>query len=486
LLSGGLTLAVLCVFAVLIGQVTANRIRSDRDREMQRTFEQLGAQEFPIDARGGRATIDPAILKTYARTAGSVLRILRIDGSLFAETPGAPDFTRLGLKPGSSGEVGGYKVISRRTTLSATGSPYSIPVFIQYARETAPTDATIGRLRLFLLLGVIAGTGLALMLAYGLLGRALAPITRLTRTARDVELTADPSRRVPVPDTADEVAELVRTLDRMLQRLETERAAREEVLDRQREFVADASHELRTPLTSVLANLELLEEVLDGDQQEAAESALRSTQRMRRLVSDLLILARADARQQPQDRAVDLSQIALDVAAELEPVLGNHLLRLNTEAVLIDGVRDQLHRMVSNLVANAIEHTPDGSTIEVRTREGDGTAVLEVADGGPGIPAELRDRIFDRFVRGTGDRGGSTGLGLAIVQAIARSHGGDVEVVCPDGGGTIFTVTLPQSSATGEHDIPEVETGDPEAKGLLRRYTSTTTGSTMGRRRSRS
>ncbi len=487
LLSGGLTFTVLCVFAGLIGQVTANRIRGDLDTEMHRTFERLQIQEFPIREVNGRATIDPSVLERYARTSGSVLRILRTDGAVFAATPGAPDFTEKGLKLGSSGEVGGYKVLTRRTNLQSSGSVVTFPALIQYARETGPTEATIGRVRLFLLFGVTAGTILALMLAYGLLGRALAPITRLTRTARDVELTADPSRRVPVPDTGDEVAELARTLDRMLQRLETERVAREEVLDRQREFVADASHELRTPLTSVLANLELLEEVLEGDQQEAAQSALRSTQRMRRLVSDLLILARADARQQPQDRPVDLSQVALDVGAELQPVLGNHFLRLNTEAVLINGVRDQLHRMVSNLVANAIEHTPSGSTIEVRTRSEGNLAVLEVADGGPGIPPELRDRIFDRFVRGTGDRGGSTGLGLAIVQAIARSHGGDVTVACPEHGGTVFTVTLPQSASAPDEPGPrDDEPTSQNGRGLLRRYTSTTTGSTIGRRRSRS
>ncbi|HMS73238.1 MAG TPA: HAMP domain-containing sensor histidine kinase, partial [Baekduia sp.] len=258
------------------------------------------------------------------------------------------------MKLGANGDAAGYHVLTKRTQLQSSESGETFPALIQYARDIAPTEETINRVRFLLLLGVILGTALALIVAYGLLGRALAPITRLTRTARDVELTADPNRRVPIPDTNDEVAELARSLDSMLQRLEMERAEREMLLERQREFVADASHELRTPLTSVLANLELLEDVLQGEPREAANSALRSTQRMRRLVSDLLILARADSNLQPTDRPVDISQVALDVAGEMEPGLADHMLRVSTEPVLIDGVRDQLHRMILNLVANAV------------------------------------------------------------------------------------------------------------------------------------
>ncbi len=483
LLSAGLTFAVLLLFAVFIGQLTADRIRGDFASDMRRALTRLQTDGLDITLQRGKYTIDRNVLSRYASSSGSELRVLYPDGQLIAATEGAPDFARLGLKPTADGEAGGYRVMTRKMFYG------NQPLIVQYARALGPTDATIGRVRSFLLLGVLAGTLIALVLARGLLSRALAPITRLTRTARDVERTADPSRRVPVPDTGDEVAELAQTLDRMLQRLEAERAAREDTLARQRDFVADASHELRTPLTSVLANLELLDEVLEGEQQEAANSALRSSQRMRRLVSDLLILARADAHQQPQSRPVDLSQVAIEVAAEVEPVLGEHTLRLDTDAVLIDGVRDQLHRMVLNLIANAVEHTPPGSLIGLRVRSHDGLALLVVEDDGPGVPIELRERIFDRFVRATGDRGRTTGLGLAIVRAVARAHGGDVQLDESPGGGARFTVTLPQSASQRE---PLADTGpDPDEHGDvpprgLRRYTSTTTGRTIGRRLSRS
>ena len=128
---------------------------------------------------------------------------------------------------------------------------------------------------------------------------------------------------MPIPDADDEVAELARTLDEMLQALEASREEREAALARQRQFVADASHELRTPLTRVLANLELLADVLDGERGEAARAALRSSQRMRRLVADLLLLARADAKREVPHAPTDLAQVLVDAAAELGPVAGD-------------------------------------------------------------------------------------------------------------------------------------------------------------------
>jgi HAMP domain-containing protein len=149
---------------------------------------------------------------------------------------------------------------------------------------------------LFLLLGVLAGSGLALLAGMAIARRAMAPIASLTSTAAEIARTRDPSRGIPQPEADDEVAELARTLEGMLRELDAARGETEAMLVRQRQFVADASHELRTPLTSVLANLELLAESLHGEQGEAAQrSALRSSQRMRRLVADLLLLARTDA-----------------------------------------------------------------------------------------------------------------------------------------------------------------------------------------------
>ena len=149
----------------------------------------------------------------------------------------------------------------------------------------------------------------------------------------------------------------------MLDSLEAAREETEGALDRQREFVADASHELRTPLTSILANLELLADVLDGERGEAARSALRSSQRMRRLVGDLLLLARADANRQQPREPTDVSRVLVEVAAELGPVADGHRLTVDADDAVVDGARDELYRMTLNLVENAIRHTPEGTRI---------------------------------------------------------------------------------------------------------------------------
>jgi signal transduction histidine kinase len=250
----------------------------------------------------------------------------------------------------------------------------------------------------------------------------------------------------------------------MLQSLDQARGATEQMLDRQREFVADASHELRTPLTSVLTSLELLAEELDGEQADTAQAALRSARRMRRLVGDLLLLARADARRVPPRRPTELDDVLKEAASEIGPVAEEHEMQIDPEPVVVSGARDELHRMTLNLIENAVKHTPPGTHIRAATSRVGDEAVLVVEDDGPGIPPALENRLFERFVRSGRDGGRGSGLGLAIVRAVAQSHGGSVALERANGSGARFVVRLP----------------------VLTDYTSTTTGSTIGRRRSRS
>jgi signal transduction histidine kinase len=238
----------------------------------------------------------------------------------------------------------------------------------------------------------------------------------------------------------------------MLHSLAASRAETELALARQRQFVADASHELRTPLTSILANLELLADELDGEQGEAARGALRSSKRMRRLVADLLLLARADAKRELPHEPMDLGRVVVEAAAELGPVADGHLLDVNTEHAVVSGAPDDLHRLVLNLMENAIKHTPPGTHVRAEVEHQNGHVVFTVADDGPGIPEDLRDRIFERFTRGDGDRGGSFGLGLSIVRAVAESHHGTV-ALAPDPSGTRFVVTLPAADSQAESAV---------------------------------
>src|SRR5205085_12377052 len=196
----------------------------------------------------------------------------------------------------------------------------------------------------------------------------------------------DPSPPVPLPKADDEVAELARTLEGMLQSLDAARSGTESMLERQREFVADASHELRTPLTSVLASLELLAEELDGEQADTAQAALRSARRMRRLVGDLLLLARADARRMQPHRPTEVDEVVMEAAAEIGTVADEHELHVDAAPLVVSGARDELHHMVSNLIENAVKHTPSGTHIRVCTTVEDGEALLIVEDDGPGIP----------------------------------------------------------------------------------------------------
>jgi signal transduction histidine kinase len=195
----------------------------------------------------------------------------------------------------------------------------------------------------------------------------------------------------------------------------------------------------------VLANLELLDETLEGEQKEAAASALRSSRRMRRLVGDLLLLARADTGRQAPHRELDLSSVVTEAASELEPVSGGHEITVDAPAgMIVSGARDELHRLALNLMENALRHTDPGTAVEASVERVDGLVVLSVEDDGPGVPPNLHDKVFERFFRGAGDQSGSSGLGLSIVRAVAESHGGNVRLEPPlDGRGARFVVRLP-------------------------------------------
>jgi signal transduction histidine kinase len=436
--SGLLTFLILCAFAASIGTLTARRIRSDFTHQVAAAATDLRDRiRIVIDQNGNIVRFAPD-LDLYAAPEHAVARVVTVDGQAVEKTLHAPN---LGAPFAQLSEVAGYRVETRPLELQNGDH-----LFVQYARRLSDLELTISRVRLFLLVGVLGGTGLAFGAGAMIARRAMAPIAELTAAAREIERTRDPTRSIPAPASEDEVAELARTLEGMLRALSDARAETEAMLTRQREFVADASHELRTPLTSVLANLELLAESLRGDERKAAHSALRSSQRMRRLVADLLLLARADIGRERARDPLDLADVVLEAAAELEPVSGEHQLEIDAQPAPLIGAADELHRVVINLVENALRHTPPGTHVLVTTATlPDGRAQLAVSDDGPGIAPDMVPQLFERFVRGSGDTGGSFGLGLAIVQAVADAHGGDVRVEEPEGGGARFVVTFPAS-----------------------------------------
>jgi two-component system OmpR family sensor kinase len=454
--SAALTFVILCLFAVVIGTVAEQRIRAGFDDELRATAAGLvNRLDARLDLQGLPEISSTAPLEG-AQAGGAQVRLLRRDGSVqFPDTRLRPL-----ADPGDEGlsDSGDYRVISRALVVgqqsdlfNQLGELVSAPVgWVQYARPKASVNRTVNRVRLFLGFGVLGGTLLAFFGGMVVARRAMRPIAGLTRAARKVARTRDPDITLPAPRANDEVADLAHTFEDMLRELSEAHDETEAALARQREFVADASHELRTPLTSILANLELLEAELAGEQQEMAASALRSSRRMRRLVADLLLLARADAGREATMAPVDLAAIAREAAVEAGALSADHPISLDApDRVTVTGVADDLHRLAGNLVENALIHTPSGTPVTVSVRRDGPSAVLEVADRGPGVPPDMRERVFERFARagGDGERRRGSGLGLAIVRAVVDAHGGSVQLLDAEGGGARFVVTLPAAGA---------------------------------------
>ncbi|MEK6271989.1 MAG: HAMP domain-containing sensor histidine kinase [Actinomycetota bacterium] len=455
--SATLTLIILVIFAVVVGRLTSNRIQADFNDDLRNTaFTIAGETQVDITPLGRQVHIQRHQLEAIAPLPlGSGIQIVHQNGEPINNGTIGAVTTNLGPPAVDNVKrVGGFSVAAYPLASTIQDSD---PLYVEYARSTDGLDATINRLWLFLGGGVLGGTVLAALAGIAIAGRAMRPVSALTARAREIASTRDPSLRIPEPETDDEVGELARTLEQMLRELDAARSETEQMMQVQREFVADASHELRTPLTSILANLELLQERLDaterrGEQGEMIESALRSSKRMGRLISDLLLLARADAGRTGARRECDLAAVAAAALSEVRPVANGHRLTLADRGpVPVDGNPDELHRLTVNLLDNGLRHTPAGTEIRVAVERRNGDAVLEVSDDGPGIPPGMEEQVFSRFVRGSGPADiagdGGAGLGLAIVKAVAMSHGGDVDAGSSPAGGARFTVRLPLPKA---------------------------------------
>lgn len=305
------------------------------------------------------------------------------------------------------------------------------------------------------------------LMAAGVVRIGLAPLTRMEAIAAEIA-RGDLSRRVDDADPHTEPGRLGIALNTMLARIESEVAARIASENQLRQFLADASHELRTPLTSIRGFAELyrrggappgpaLDETMGRIESEAARMGL--------LVEDLLLLARLDLQRPLEVRPVDLLAIAADTIRDAHARAPERQIRLASlyddfEPVTVVGDEHRLRQVATNLVANALQHTPPTASITVRVgrvrppaqRTGaaapwaPGVALLEVADDGPGIPAEHAGRVFERLYRVDRSRSrtqGGAGLGLSIVAAIVSRHGGTVLLDTAEGRGCVFRVVLP-------------------------------------------
>ncbi|OBK98654.1 two-component sensor histidine kinase [Mycobacterium asiaticum] len=320
-------------------------------------------------------------------------------------------------------------------------------------------DAT--ELRMLIIFGIVTLIALVAATTAGavIIRQALAPLRRVAQTAtKVVDLPLDRGEvelpvRVSEPDAnpATEVGQLGSALNRMLDHIAAALSTRQASETRVRQFVADASHELRTPLAAIRGYTELAQRM--GDDREAVAHAMSrvasETERITRLVEDLLLLARLDSGRPLEREPVDLSRLAVDAVSDAHIAGPDHQweLDLPPEPVMVTGDEARLHQVVANLLANARIHTGPGTVVTTRLSAEPTHTLLQVIDNGPGIPRDQQSEVFERFARGDTSRsrkGGSTGLGLAIVSAVVKAHNGTITVNSSPGH-TELAVRLPSN-----------------------------------------
>jgi two-component system OmpR family sensor kinase len=317
--------------------------------------------------------------------------------------------------------------------------------------------------RLLLIEAVVAAGVLLGLAALSLwtVRRELRPLERIEATAGAIA-AGDLSQRVDVVDPRTEVGRLGVSLNAMLAQIERAFDERRASESRLRRFLADASHELRTPLTSIRGYAELFRRGAGARPEDLATSMRRIEEeaaRMGVMVDDLLLLARLDQGRPMELAAVDLSAIASDAVADARTVHGGRQISVDApDRLELPGDEARLREVVANLLSNALEYTD--AAVDVSVRAEDGSALLEVADHGPGLTEEQRAHVFEPFYRADPARtrrSGGAGLGLSIVSAIVAAHAGSVSIVDTPGGGTTFRVSLPalrEPVADPDHEGP--------------------------------
>jgi len=359
--------------------------------------------------------------------------------------------------------VGGSHL--RELAFQIPGAFQGQPVAVVLARPLNSIDNVLRRLRLILLVLGLGAIALAVGLGRLAAKRVLAPLAEVADTAQHIGETEDLASRIHV-HADDEVGQLARRFNAMLERLEASRAALDESVRAQRQLVADASHELRTPITSLRTNIEVLlahERLGEDERRRLLADVVEQTEDLSTLVSDLIALARGEAPGEP------IEGVRLDgvVTSSLERARRNfpHVEFIGRlEPIVVEADPGRLERAVNNLLDNAARHSPPNGRVEVEV-DAEG---VRVRDHGPGVAEEDLPYIFDRFYRGSDARGRQgSGLGLAIVRQVAEQHHGTVSASNAPDGGAVFALRL----ATAPPDPTEEElpapAADPQGAGGL-------------------
>jgi two-component system, OmpR family, sensor kinase len=389
------------------------------------TLDKLIASVPPPRRRGGSAAGQAGCTPGSARAA-------RTQPPAIATTT-ADDFVLVAVALGPPDERVGYAILGR---------------------PLSGVEATVDRVRTIFAVGALAALILSGLASLVLTGLALRPLRRMTKTAEEIA-AGELHRRTHVR-SRDEVGRLASAFDQMIGRLQEAFARVTESEQRMRRFLADASHELRTPLTALRGTSQVLLRRSDQSRPEVAEAARdihEEAIRLSRLVDDLLTLNRLDAAEALRPEEISMAAFMdefVDRYAEAWPTR-----RVDFDRAAFDGARawvdpEALRRMLLNVVDNAAKYSSAPSPIAVTAEAGPESVVIRVTDEGPGLSAEDRERVFDRFYRGSESRSrrtGGSGLGLSIVQALAERSAGSVSLESEPGRGTTVTITLPASKS---------------------------------------
>ena len=438
LAAAGSILVALVLFGVATVLVVGHQLRGSLDSALR----QRAAEVAELAVSAPAVLNDPGALESPVSGRAIAVQVIDAHGRILARslTLGAqvlPEdrLARSAVADGATGfeniSIGGqpYRLFAAPIALSGPAGGGAVLV----ASDTSDISQTTAHIGLLVVLIGAGAALLAALLAAALTRRGLRPLRRLAAGAGEIERTPDPSRRLPSREVADEIGQLTGVLNRMLASLEAARAG-------ERRFLADASHELRTPVTTLLGNVEFA--ARHGADPEVLEELQRDARRLARLVDDLLALERADAGVS-QEGEVDLEQLVRGVArahaSSAEGEGGGRVGLAGVDHALVRGDQDALARALENLVENALVHGPEGGRVTISLSRVNGMVLVTVRDEGPGPGPADRDRLFERFWRGTGSSGRpGSGLGLSIVSAIVDRHGGRVRV-----DGSAFTLELP-------------------------------------------
>jgi two-component system, OmpR family, sensor kinase len=369
-----------------------------------------------------------------------------------AAEPLLPDDNDVGPVPVTVGSIDHSGVQWRAMTVRGLGGELTT-----VAIDLSDVQSTV-RALIYAQVGIGAAVLLVLGVAgYAVVHRSLRPLVEVEQTAAAIA-AGQLDRRVPQRDPRTEVGRLSLALNGMLAQIQRAMASSQSSAaqarsseERMRRFITDASHELRTPLTTIRGFAELYRQGAAKDVEMLMSRIESESSRMGLLVEDLLLLARLDAQRPLERHRVDLLALATDAVHDAQSIAPTRKITMEvfdgpgTPEVLGDEAR--LRQVLSNLMANALQHTPESAGITVRVGTDGDNAVLEVCDEGPGMSSQDAHRVFERFYRTDSSRArssGGTGLGLSIVDSLVYAHGGTVSVTTAPGHGCRFKVNLPR------------------------------------------